>query len=136
MFPGVTEREIGLKWVIVVNMVKCNSKYTITKSLFCNVLTLSWRSPYHIETSPLIDMQSKPMDWFLYDRDLRHERVNRKLLTHSCKMLKYGQRYFGHHKILKVCSATFNFMHERDCKTLNIFNASTLAWIISKSGQT
>ena len=38
--------------------------------------------PYHIETSPLIcrnhsiDLLCKPMDWFLYDRDLRHERVN------------------------------------------------------------
>ena len=23
-----------------------------------------------------IDLQSKSMDWFLYDRDLRHEKVN------------------------------------------------------------
>ena len=23
-----------------------------------------------------IDIHSKPMDWFLYDRDFRHERVN------------------------------------------------------------
>ena len=23
-----------------------------------------------------IDLQSNPMDWFLYDKDLRHERVN------------------------------------------------------------
>ena len=30
---------------------------------------------YHIETSPLI-LQSKSMDWFLYDKGLRHERVN------------------------------------------------------------
>ena len=28
--------------------------------------------PYHIETSPL---QSKSVDWFLYDRDFRYERV-------------------------------------------------------------
>ena len=36
-------------------------------------------SPYHIETSPLIwsiDLLSKSIDWFLYDRDLRHERVS------------------------------------------------------------
>ena len=32
-------------------------------------------SPYHIENQS-IDLQSKSMDWFLYDRDLRHERVN------------------------------------------------------------
>ena len=28
--------------------------------------------PYHIETSSLL---CKSMDWFLHDRDLRHERV-------------------------------------------------------------
>ena len=33
-------------------------------------------SPYYIETNQSIDLQSKSMDWFLYDRDLRHERVN------------------------------------------------------------
>ena len=27
-----------------------------------------------------IDLQSKLLDWFLYDRDLHHERVNVKLL--------------------------------------------------------
>ena len=29
--------------------------------------------PYHIETESIL---CKSMDWFLYDRDLRHERVN------------------------------------------------------------
>ena len=28
-----------------------------------------------------IDFQRKPVDWFLYDRDLRYERVNAFLLT-------------------------------------------------------
>ena len=28
-----------------------------------------------------IDLQSKTMDWFLYDRDLRHERVKKPLLV-------------------------------------------------------
>ena len=31
---------------------------------------------YHAETSPL--MQSKSMDWFLYDNGLCHETVNAK----------------------------------------------------------
>ena len=30
--------------------------------------------PYHTETSP--SLQSKSMDWFLYDRHLHHERSN------------------------------------------------------------
>ena len=28
-----------------------------------------------------IDLQSKSMNWFLYDRDLRHERINALLLV-------------------------------------------------------
>ena len=30
-----------------------------------------------------IDLQSKSMDWFLYDRDLRHERVNERSISGS-----------------------------------------------------
>ena len=39
------------------------------------VLTLSWRSPLSYRNQ-YIDLWSKSMDWFLYDNDLRHERVN------------------------------------------------------------
>ena len=35
--------------------------------------------PYHIETSAKQIVQSKSMDWFLYDRDLRHKRVKLKV---------------------------------------------------------
>ena len=38
-------------------------------------LTLSWRRPLSYENQS-INMQSKPMLWFLSDRDLRHERSN------------------------------------------------------------
>ena len=37
-------------------------------------LTLSWRRPLSYRNQS-IDLQSKSMDWFLYDRGLRHERV-------------------------------------------------------------
>ena len=30
-------------------------------------------------------MLCKPMDWFLYDRDLRHERVKLQILEELCK---------------------------------------------------
>ena len=44
-----------------------------------------------------IDLQSKIMDWFLYDRDLHHERVNSSLFTicsfHSV-LLIYSGRYY------------------------------------------
>ena len=37
---------------------------------------------YHIETGLLI-LQSKSMGWFLYDRDLLHERVNKGYLRYK-----------------------------------------------------
>ena len=37
-------------------------------------LTLSWRRPLSYRNES-IDLQSKPMDWFLYDIGLYHERV-------------------------------------------------------------
>ena len=39
-------------------------------------LTLSWRRPLSYRNQST-DLQSKSMDWFLYDNDLRHERVNK-----------------------------------------------------------
>ena len=36
----------------------------------------------HIETSPLI-CRANQLDWFLCDRDLRHERVNALLLVRT-----------------------------------------------------
>ena len=37
-------------------------------------LTLSWKRPLSYSNQS-IDLQSKLMDWFLYDNGLRHERV-------------------------------------------------------------
>ena len=37
-------------------------------------LTLSWQSSLSYRNQ-FTDLQSKSMDWFLYDRGLRHERV-------------------------------------------------------------
>ena len=42
-------------------------------------LTLSWRRPLSYRNQS-IDLQSKWMDWFLYDNGLRHERVKEKRL--------------------------------------------------------
>ena len=44
--------------------------------LLVNVGLFHDGGPYHIETwHQSIDLQIKSMDWILYDRDLRHERV-------------------------------------------------------------
>ena len=43
--------------------------------LTLNPLTLSWRR-FVSYINQFIALQSKSMDWFLYDKDLQHERVN------------------------------------------------------------
>ena len=40
------------------------------------ILTLIWRGSQSYR-SQFIDLQSKSMDWFLYNRDIRHERVKK-----------------------------------------------------------
>ena len=48
---------------------------------FKDSLTLSWwRSPSY--RNQFTDFQSKPMDWFLYDRDLRHEIVKTTIFNY------------------------------------------------------
>ena len=42
-------------------------------------LTLSWRRPIQYRNQS-IDLQSKSVDWFLYDIGLRHERVKKHFL--------------------------------------------------------
>ena len=81
-----------IHYYINIYVINCevffNQRYMITfESLFMSVswtknnlsfratLTLSWRRPLSY-TNQFIDLQSKSMDWFLYDNGLRHERVN------------------------------------------------------------
>ena len=47
-----------------------------------NHLTLSWRRPISYRNQS-IDLRSKPMDWFLYDNGLRHEKVKHSLFKHK-----------------------------------------------------
>ena len=48
----------------------------IDTNLVCNImLTLSWQWLLSYRNQS-IDLQSKSMDWFLYDNGLHHERVN------------------------------------------------------------
>ena len=57
------------------------------KTIFSDVFTyclsqkinFSWRRSLSYRNQS-IDLQSKAVDWFLYDRDLRHERVRERNL--------------------------------------------------------
>ena len=44
--------------------------------------TLSWRRSLSYRTQST-DLQNKSMDWFLYDRDLRHEKIKRQLWNYK-----------------------------------------------------
>ena len=68
-----------------------NSYFLKSLVIFNNwiIITLSWRrSPSYRNQS--IDWQRKSMDWFLYDRDLDHERVD-EWNSFLCNM--YNLRY-------------------------------------------
>ena len=60
----------------VLQHVRTDSRCMWMKS----VLNLSWRRSL-LYRSQSIDLQNKSMDWFLYDKNLRHERVKALLLA-------------------------------------------------------
>ena len=88
-----------LKLLIKTNLerILSSSKFTSQKESFKAVicgknffrcdylkegLTLSWRM-FLLYRNQSIDLLCKPMDWFLCDRDIRHEKVNRVLKLKS-----------------------------------------------------
>ena len=66
-FPRIAILQAILEWILL------NVQHYLTKSLWIS-LTLS-RRRFLSYRNKSIDLQSKSMDWFLYDRNLRHERV-------------------------------------------------------------
>ena len=54
-------------------------------------LTLSWRRPLSYKNQS-IDLQSKSMDWFLYDNGLRDERI--KTFEYFDALIKSAKRKY------------------------------------------
>ena len=61
----------GLFLILIVLLFTSQEVFITSNSLY---LTLSFRRSLSYRNQS-IDLQSKSMDWFLYDSDLRHERV-------------------------------------------------------------
>ena len=59
----------------------------------------SFMTKFHVIWQQPIDLQSKLMDWFLYDRDLRHERANLSNCDHD-KFEKTGTQYNATHILI------------------------------------
>ena len=77
-FQEVWKWNIGLKLVEVIlnNFMKGYLIFVYSYPQGELYLTLSWRRSLSYRNQS-IDLQSKSVDWFLYDNGLRHERVNR-----------------------------------------------------------
>ena len=84
-------------------------------------LPLSWRRSLSQRNQP-IDLLCKLMDWFLYDRDLRHERPN-KTCSWSTLMKVFGNWEYS--KLVLFLrfwsSSTLNFPFERSYEVPIIF---------------
>ena len=62
-----------------------------------NLLTLSWQKPLSYRNK-FVDLLYNSMVWFLYDRDLRHERVNLfDTYLSGTNLCKFSQSYSYSH---------------------------------------
>ena len=81
---------INLLDLLEVNDIRTHSEksQSTNRRLLLLVLTLLWRRSLSCRNQST-DLLCKPMGWFLYDRDIRHERD--KYLNSCCKSLvTYG----------------------------------------------
>ena len=89
-FPSIEllklySKKIKQVWSLKGIIVECYSNI----HLFCYdvfLLTLSWTSSLSYRNQTF-DLLCKSMDWFLYDRELVHERVKRTFFDSLCKWL-------------------------------------------------
>ena len=73
--------------------------------LFMKYLTLSWRRPLSYRNQS-IDLQSKSVDWFLYNNGLRHERV-KQICYHQMYLIIVYYCYFFFALLPKLCVTLF-----------------------------
>ena len=78
--PEVLDHQ--LYWKIGPGFVRILQKFSSVRKTSFISLTLSWRRLLSYRNQS-IDLQSKSVDWFLYDNGLRHERVNVLMLKNK-----------------------------------------------------
>ena len=97
MFQNLSINLLVFLHFLGVSVKKLFFHYNFKKFAFCfnrnffidiklnriEFLTLSWRRPLSYRNESL-DLQSKSVDWFLYDNDLHHERVGERKNSASC----------------------------------------------------
>ena len=83
------------------------SGQSLTGSSIWKCLTLSWRRPLSYRNQ-FIDLLCKSVDWFLYDRGLRHKRVNVVLTNRDEVIQQYFKSGLSSNETLSVLSANHN----------------------------
>ena len=103
--------------LLLLCILQCLFSCTLRWCALFNIsaLTLSWRRLFSYRNQS-IDLQSKSMDWFLYDNGLRLERVKCLRKIHSFN--HSGQRFFQQ---LKVTMATSR-VNQRNFSQNNSFS--------------
>ena len=90
-------------------------------------LTLSWRRSLSYRNQS-IDLQSKWMNWFLYDSDFCHERVNLNILKVICYGSYYSSfkiQFFSYSNLIKLnCFQLLNFDNCKEILTGNAYDLS------------
>ena len=88
-------------------------KLSICVLVVVNRLTLSWQRPLSYRNQS-IDLQSKSLDWFLYDNSLRHERVKQEREKHNVKELaSYSDAQYSTMWLIK--EKLNNAQHQKKC---------------------
>ena len=84
----------------------------------CHSLTLSWKS-FLSHRNQFIDLQSKSMDWLLYDKDLRHKTVKALLLANRLINLRIVI-FIGAPKPLQLSKIESFVTNKGCCKALHL----------------
>ena len=90
-------------------------------------LTLSWRRPLSYRNQSN-DLQSKLMDWFLYDNGLRHERINSYFATvrslQKIQVWKWKHSSSLNQNFVRQCSnlsSSLNFLYSFQAHLLLLY---------------
>ena len=86
----IRQVNIKLEWIHYTKVITLEVFQNIIIYHEKRCLALSWRKSLSYRNQS-IDLLCKSMDWFLYNRDLRHERFKR---VNSLKSLRQKQRHW------------------------------------------
>ena len=112
---------MNILWMKLYQLISCWEELHFLHSIH---LTLSWWGPLSYRNQST-DLQSKSMDWFLYDNGLRHERVKTYALTTLSKTLKSPRSTY---RYIKALLHFWKYYKRLQLGTLTTKNNQMLFW--------